>query len=267
MKLTSRPNRNPRGVRLAAWMLLVTLPLSSGCQRDSGDTPPSPNTTSQAPPSTPPTAARRSTPATPPAPAEEAPVVIREPHGQSGLVGEDLQTEVFPPEVLLSSGHQATCRLGVGDTFPDLPLTTLDGQPASLASQLGERLTVVVFWRGQQPMSAEQLRRLEAEFAERYRAAGVAVVAINVGDTPEEARALVEDFGGHVAHLSDPDGQAFAQVATELLPRTYLLRSDRQIVWLDLEYSRSMRRELRNAILYVLRQFEQQASSGSPALM
>ena len=54
-------------------------------------------------------------------------------------------------------------------------------------------------------------------------------------------------------NLRDPDRQAFAQIASDLLPRSYLLGADGEILWLDVEYSRSTRRELRNAILYHLR--------------
>jgi hypothetical protein len=37
------------------------------------------------------------------------------------------------------------------------------------------------------------------------------------------------------------------------LPRTYLLDSSGKILWFDLEYSRSTRRELNQAIRYVLK--------------
>jgi hypothetical protein len=114
-------------------------------------------------------------------------------------------------------------------------------------------------------MSVEQMRQLQEEFSARYREAGVAVVTVNVGDAPEVLREFLEEVPGDFIRLRDADGQALAQVATGLLPRTYLLRPDRQLVWFDLEYSRSSRRELRNAVLYVLKQFEQQANQGNPS--
>jgi hypothetical protein len=132
---------------------------------------------------------------------------------------------------------------------------------------LGERLTIVVFWNAHQPMSVEQIRHLQRELADAYAGAGVKVVTINVANSTEDARNRLSDAAGEFVHLHDPDGTAFGQVATTLLPRTYLLRSDRRVVWFDMEYSRSTTRELHNAILYVLQQFEQQANSGSPSLM
>ena len=56
--------------------------------------------------------------------------------------------------------------------------------------------------------------------------------------------------------LVDADRAYFRQVATEKLPRTYLLDRNGKILWFDLEYSRSMRRELQNAIQYYLRDSE-----------
>lgn len=185
----------------------------------------------------------------------------------AGLPAEDLAVEVFTPSVLLSAGHQETCLVGVGDIFPDLPMTSLDGNPQHLDAMLGERLTIVVFWDSHQPMSVEQIQRFHREFGQRYRDAGVAVVTIHVGDRAEEVKSVLSGSPEGDANMLDTNGDAFAQVATGILPRTYLLRTDRQIVWFDMEYSRSSRHELRNAILYALRQFAQQANQGAPPLM
>jgi hypothetical protein len=116
-------------------------------------------------------------------------------------------------------------------------------------------------------MSVEQIERLQEDFAERYRDAGVAVLTVDVGESPEQLGQSGQPAPASVVRLCDPRGEAFSRVATGLLPRTYLLRADRQVIWFDLEYSRSTRRELRNAILYVLRQFDQQAHAGRASLM
>jgi peroxiredoxin len=194
-------------------------------------------------------------------------VVVSQPARSPELSDEDLSADVSAPQVLLSADHQATCRVQVGDTFPDLSLMTREGQPTLLNAHLGQRLTIVIFWNHRQPMSVEQIERLQQDFAERYRNAGVAVVTVNVGESPEQLGQAAEPAPAGMVSLCDPRGEAFGQVATGLLPRTYLLRADRQVVWFDLEYSRSTRRELRNAILYVLRQFDQQAHAGGASLM
>jgi peroxiredoxin len=167
------------------------------------------------------------------------------------------------PQVLLSDGHASTCRVKVGDTFPNLTLTSLDGSPVPLESQAGQRLTVVVFWSVGQPMSVEQLRRLQKEFAGPYQDSGVRVIAINVGNSAEDARSILANIAGDFVSLHDPNGEAFHEVATTILPRTYLLRADRKIVWFDMEYSRSTSRELHSAIRYALNELERQAEQRS----
>jgi len=180
---------------------------------------------------------------------------------------DEAEGEIVRPEVILSAGHLATCRVKPGDTFPDLQLTTLDGSPAALSTHLGKTLTIVVFWSRQQPMSVEQIRRLQQEFTTRYRDAGVSVVTIEVGDGRDEVQEFLAGVPATYVTLLDPEAVAFQQVAAELMPRTYLLRPDLSVVWLDVEYSRSTRRELKNAILFVLKQSEQQAHSGQAPRM
>jgi hypothetical protein len=52
--------------------------------------------------------------------------------------------------------------------------------------------------------------------------------------------------------LSDKDGAAHKQVATSKLPRSYLLDPSGKILWFDLEYSPTTRRDLAQAIRFTL---------------
>lgn len=157
------------------------------------------------------------------------------------------------PPVLLSDGESKTCLVKVGDSMPAIELPSIDGQPQSLAGLLGSKLTVVVFWTANHPYAVEELGDLAAEVAGPLAAKGVKVVAINEGDTPEVARKTAQDVNaGDLVQLQDTGGQALAKVATRRLPRTYLLDSSGKILWFDLEYSRSTRRDLHSAIKFVL---------------
>jgi hypothetical protein len=156
--------------------------------------------------------------------------------------------------VALSKEHQATCLVQVGDAFPGLTLPTLDNEVTPLAAHYGARLTVLVFWDCLHPMAVEQISRLEEEVVRPYEAVDLSVVAINVGDTTEDQQSLLSQIDHNYVTLQDPDRQAWSHIATGLLPRTYLLSADGRVLWMDAEYSRSSRRELRNAILYHLRQ-------------
>ena len=210
--------------------------------------------TSRPTPSAAPSAPSPTTPDAAASPAPEAPVTISNPAALRGLSDEDVALPVQKPAVVLSQQHAASCRVKPDDAFPDLALQTPDGTASRLAEHLGQRLTVVVLWSSQYPMSVEQLSRLEQEVLKPYGGVGVGVVAVNVGDSAESLQKLLSQVDHGFVTLWDRDRQGYGQLATDMMPRTYLLDASGKILWLDVEYSRSTRRELRNAILYHLRQ-------------
>ncbi|MEM6328767.1 MAG: hypothetical protein AAF790_00805 [Planctomycetota bacterium] len=159
------------------------------------------------------------------------------------------------PKVALSEQHRAMCRVGVGDPMPLLGdgaplLKTPNGDPQPLGPLLGKRATLVVFYTPPKQAAAGWMTRmlladLGPDVAQRFGAAGVAVVAIATGGPPPPAEGYYS--------LVDPDGAALATVAAQAegrskLPRLYLLDSAGKIRWLDIEYAMSTRRELRQAL-------------------
>lgn len=192
-----------------------------------------------------PSAAPKDVPAPKTQPQEEEAVPIEPP------------AELHEPKVALSEEHQQTCLIGVGDAFPDLELVDLSGAKKSLASLAGEKVTVVVFWSTRQAMARYQFKTLEREWAGPFRAAGVQVVAVNVSDEADVAKTLYQETGGSFPCLLDPEGRQFAKVARSKLPRTYVLDGQRRVRWFDIEYSRSTRRELKNALFFLLKQNDQ----------
>jgi len=156
------------------------------------------------------------------------------------------------PKVILSEQHAATCRVNVGDKMPDFPLVDTEGEPKNLKSFLGERVTVVCFWDAENPLSNWQIADLGPEVVEQFADQGVNVVAINRGQSIDDARAEADKAGVQFPVLVDEGGKAYEQVATRYLPRTYLLDSNGKVVWLDLDYSNETRRHLNQAIHYEL---------------
>jgi len=157
------------------------------------------------------------------------------------------------PLVVLSQAHADSCLVQVGDAFPEFELSDLAGASRNWRDLLGEKLTIVVLWHSRSVYAVEQVNRLELETAEPYQGTGVNVVAVNVGDTAEQLRDWLNGSESPVTHLLDPQREAFAQIATHRFPRTYLLDTDGRILWLDLEYSQTTRRELENAVRYFLK--------------
>lgn len=180
-----------------------------------------------------------SAPPTQPSPPQETVSLVDEPREM--------------PLVVLSEGHAATCKLRVGDEFPQLALPDFEGVTHELSSLFGERLTVVIFWRAANPYSVYELKDVAQRIATPLADAGVKVIAVDVRDPLELARSAAEVAGGDITQLHDAQGQLYDAVATGRLPRTYLLDTHGKILWFDLEYSLETRRHLLQAVHFALK--------------
>jgi hypothetical protein len=132
--------------------------------------------------------------------------------------------------------------------MPALRLPDLEGQQRDAAQMYGERLTVVCFWNDNRALARAELADLGPDVVEPFQDRGVAVVGVAVGMPP--ATVVERVTGDEIAFpvLVDADGEQFAQIGEQKLPRTYLLDESGKILWFDIEYSRSTRRELIGAI-------------------
>ncbi len=160
--------------------------------------------------------------------------------------------DITMPEVVLTEQHAAMSNVKVGDRFPNLELPNLAGEKRSLTELLGPKLTVVTFWNARQTTGLEELSDLSRYFAPRFGSDGLAIVAVNTGDDVQLASELAKEATARFPVLSDADGQALHSVATAKLPRTYLLDPSGNVLWFDLEYSPTTRRDLVRAIRYQL---------------
>ena len=127
-------------------------------------------------------------------------------------------------------------------------MPNLEGEKHSLTELFGPKLTLVVFWNARQSTGLEELSDLNRYHLPRFGDKGLAVVAINTGDQTQLASELATHSGASYPVLSDADGAALQQVATGKLPRTYLLDPAGRVLWFDLEYSPTTRRDLASAI-------------------
>ena len=152
----------------------------------------------------------------------------------------------------MSDGHRRTCVVGLGDTLPQLTAANLAGEPQNVSELFGEKLTIIVFWNHRRVFAHDQFARLKEDVVAVYDNTGVAVIAINVGDQPDVVAATYQQSGGKFPCLVDPQSEAFAQLAREKLPRTFVVDPAGKILWFDIECSLSTARELDNAVRYFL---------------
>jgi peroxiredoxin len=245
---------------------VAIIALLAGCAPEPAPEPPPPKpeaaeetNTNNAPISTvqkqpegPATAATSPAAAVEPTPPAEP--VATSPIEDAPIIGTPQEAFNFPrpplemPKVLLTEAEQTSSLVKVGDALPPIELPDMQGTKQQLSSLFGKKLTVVVFWNSQNPYSVEELGDLGPMTADRFGPFGVKVVGINERDPEAAARDAIAASGVKFPNLLDSDGKAFDKVASGDLPRTYLLDAVGKILWFDLEYSRSTRRELKQAI-------------------
>ena len=149
----------------------------------------------------------------------------------------------IPPSTFTQQQAQTNI-LNVGDAMPNAALRDIYGQPLELHSLFGKKLTVICFWNCKGTSGLQAISELEKYIAKPYAAKGVAVIGINRGDLPQTIKEKVDLAVVKFPILQDPTGAYFNKVATEKLPRVYLLDASGIIIKFDTEYSRSMRRDL-----------------------
>ena len=218
------------------WLMISVLVIASqGCQRseDAGERKPKLSDSKILQPKT--------EPKPPPAPVVTQPPVVATPVTPP--------SKPAIPQVALSAEQLATCLVKVGDRMPDAELPDVDGKQHSIFSLLGRKLTVVFFWTADNPYSLGEVHDLNDDVAKAYASRGVNVIGIHHGNANREK---IKALGVEFPILMDATNDYFAKVATAKPLRTYLLDADGKILWFDVEYSRSTRRDLLQAIDAVL---------------
>ncbi len=160
------------------------------------------------------------------------------------------------PEVALSAAHRATCKVVIGDTLPTLVLADLKGGTVSLEKSFGQRVTVVAFLQGDDTETLEVLSDLGPLVSNPYGNRGVRAVAIHVGEPTEAAKDFAAQNENGFATLIDADGAALSQITDNpqgLMPRIFIVDATGKVLWFDIEYSRTTRRDLDRALRYLTR--------------
>lgn len=154
--------------------------------------------------------------------------------------------------VLMSEKHRKTCKVFVGDVLPELELPDLAGKKRKLSADFGKKLTLICFFGGKLPTEDQELMDLTTEVVDHYGKEQLAVLGVAIGQSSDAAAALMKKLGVKFPVFVDADRKAYDSVAADYLPRTYLVDATGKILWLDIEYSASTRRQINEAIRHVL---------------
>jgi cytochrome c biogenesis protein CcmG, thiol:disulfide interchange protein DsbE len=110
----------------------------------------------------------------------------------------------------------------VGRPAAPFSLTTLEGQPLSLADQRG-KVVVLNFWASWcHPACYDEAPALERSWR-GYRDRGVVVIGIDVQDTAEAARKFMSDFSLSFPNVRDLAGKVSVDYGVYGVPETFFI--------------------------------------------
>ena len=144
------------------------------------------------------------------------------------------------PEVKMAEKERATCKVFVGDQFPQL---------AEVTPVAGKKLHIIAFLEsGSKPISRMKTEEILNDLKKLRETAGDAldVIVVQVGDDPKL------DVGT-MTLVADAKRERFDAVAVNAAPpRLFVLDPGGKILWMDIEYSNSSRDQLAKAVDFLV---------------
>jgi len=133
------------------------------------------------------------------------------------------------PDISASSSNLDAIPVKVDYPAPELTLTNLEGDPASLADYRG-KVVLVNLWATWCPPCKEEMPALES-FHRKHAGDGFTIVAINDGDPSADVVQFVKDYGLTFPVWLDPTYIATEKAFKTLnLPSSFVIDRNGQIV-------------------------------------
>jgi peroxiredoxin len=112
----------------------------------------------------------------------------------------------------------------VGEPAPDFQFQGLDGQPTSLSALQGSPV-LINFWATYCSPCVVEMPYLQ-EIYYGWQEKGLVLLAINIGESPEEVQAFLQSQGLFLPVLLDSGGAATAQYGVSRIPTTFFIDSE-----------------------------------------
>ncbi len=134
-----------------------------------------------------------------------------------------------------------------GKAAPSFTLQTLEGETLDLAALKGEKVILLDFWASWCPPCRKGLP-VVAGIAREFEDRPVAVYGINVGESPDQARAFIEKSGLDLAVAADTDGAVASKYGVRGIPQTVVIGRDGIITDIHVGLSLNFDGKLRSAV-------------------
>jgi peroxiredoxin len=112
--------------------------------------------------------------------------------------------------------------LKIGDPPPAFSLPDLDGRTVTVPADLRGKAVIVHFWADWCQFCLEEMPALDALY-QQYRDKGLMIIAVNVGQSADAARAYVKRVKISYPVVLDGDSRTAKQYGVLGLPRTFFL--------------------------------------------
>jgi peroxiredoxin len=122
------------------------------------------------------------------------------------------------------AADQTLTALPAGEIAPDFALPDLHGRLHRLSDYRG-RPVIVNFWATWCPPCREEIPSMNRAWRE-LRAAGVAMLAVNVGEDAETVFVFTADYPAEFPLLLDVAGEVIGQWPVKGLPTSYVIAPD-----------------------------------------
>ncbi len=135
----------------------------------------------------------------------------------------------------------------VGSESPGFSATDLHGQPVALSEFRDRKVVVVDFWAmwcGPCLVAMPELQELHDEFGGR----SVEMVAVNLGESPEEIRSFLDRKGYTFRVVADQDGSIANRFGIRSIPTMLVIGADGLVKRIHVGYNAARVNQLRQTL-------------------
>ena len=124
--------------------------------------------------------------------------------------------------IMLAGAAPARAALRIGGTLPTASLSALQGQAVRVPDGLRGKVVVLHFWSVGCSSCKEEMPAMENIYRD-YRKRGLEILAVNVGQRPDEVKRFVGELRTTYPMLLDQNRSAAKLYEVTGVPRTYIL--------------------------------------------